>query len=72
MNRLTRQEMCNYIGCGMTKLYELERSGQLEGTYYQIGRKRLYIKEKVEKWLMNGGETPRTDENIDPINRIAR
>jgi len=27
----------------MTKLYELERSGRLDGTYYQIGRKRLYI-----------------------------
>lgn len=57
MNRLTRQEASNFIGCGMTKLYELERSGQLEGTYYQIGRKRLYITEKLKDWIMSGGET---------------
>ncbi len=56
MNRLTRKEACEFIGCGMTKLYELERSGQLEGTYYNIGRRRLYITEKLQDWMLNGGD----------------
>lgn len=56
MNRLTRKEACEFIGCGMTKLYELERSGQLAGTYYNIGRRRLYITEKLQDWMLNGGD----------------
>ena len=56
MNRLTRKEAAEFIGCGMTKLNELERSGKLKGTYYQIGRRRLYITEKLQTWLLSGGE----------------
>ena len=56
MNRLNRQEACDFIGCGLSKLYELERSGQLDGTYYHVGRKRLYITERLEEWLLSGGE----------------
>lgn len=56
MNRLTRKEACEFIGCGMTKLYEPERSGQLAGTYYNIGCRRLYITEKLQAWMLNGGD----------------
>ena len=56
MNRLTRKEACEFIHCGLSKLYELERSGKLKGTYYMVGRKRLYITEKLEEWILNGGE----------------
>lgn len=56
MNRLTRKEACEFIGCSPTKLYELEKSGQLDGTYYQIGSKRLYITAKLEEWMLAGGE----------------
>ena len=59
--RLTRTEAAEYIGCSLTKLYYLERSGQLDSTYYQIGTKRLYITDKLEKWIMNGGERVERD-----------
>ncbi|MBQ4159860.1 MAG: hypothetical protein IJD83_02910 [Clostridia bacterium] len=55
MNRLTRKEACAFIGCGMSKLYELERSGALDGTYYQIGTRRLYITDRLRTWIENGG-----------------
>ena len=55
MNRLTRKEACAFIGCGMSKLYDLERTGELEGTYYQIGKRRLYITERLREWIENGG-----------------
>ena len=56
MDRLTRAEAAQFIGCSMSKLYGLEKAQLLEGTYYQIGRRRLYITEKLEKWMMDGGE----------------
>ncbi|MBR6646318.1 MAG: helix-turn-helix domain-containing protein [Clostridia bacterium] len=56
MNRLTRQEAAEFLGCSMTAFYGLEKSGQLDGTYYKIGRRRFYIKEKLEDWAMSGGE----------------
>ena len=56
-SRLTREEAAkDCIGCSMTKLNQLERSGQLEGTYYMVGRRRFYITEKLQSWLFAGGE----------------
>ena len=54
--RLTREEAASFLKCGMTKLYQLEKSGQLDGTFYNIGRRRLFIKAKLEQWILNGGE----------------
>ena len=56
MNRLTREEAAEFIGCSMTKLYYLEKSGQLEGTFYLIGNRRLYITDKLQTWILAGGE----------------
>lgn len=56
MDRLTRAEAAQFIGCSMSKLYGLEKAGLLDGTYYQIGRRRLYITDKLEKWMNDGGE----------------
>lgn len=56
MDRLTRAEAAKFIGCSMSKLYGLEKADLLKGTYYQIGRRRLYITEKLEKWMNDGGE----------------
>lgn len=67
MNRLTRKEACEFIGCGMTKLYELERSGQLDGTYYNIGRRRLYITEKLQAWMLAGGDRHEQDRSLRAI-----
>ena len=56
MERLTRKEAAEFLGCSMSALYSLEKSGQLEGTYYKIGKRKLYIKSKLEKWALDGGE----------------
>ena len=60
MNRLTRKEAAEFIGCGLSALYRMEKGGLLKGTYYEIGngkrRKRLYITDKLEKWIRDGGE----------------
>ncbi len=63
MDRLTREEACKFLGCGMTKLYELERSGKLKGMYYTIGRKRYYITAYLEQWLLSGGENKKGEKD---------
>ena len=56
MERLTRQEAAEFLGCSLSAFYSLEKSGQLEGTYYRIGKRKLYIKSKIEKWALDGGQ----------------
>lgn len=56
LNRLTREEAAEYLGVSLSSLYGLERSGQLEGTFYRIGRRKIYITEKLKEWAENGGE----------------
>ena len=60
MNRLTRAEAAEYIGCSLSKLYSMEKASLLKGTYYEIGsglkRRRLYITAKLDKWMEDGGE----------------
>lgn len=54
-NVLTRKEACSFLGCSRTKLYQLEQSGVLENTYYDVGRKRYYYTDALERWKQNGG-----------------
>lgn len=56
MNRLYRKEAAEYIGCGLSTLDRLQREGLLEGTYYTLGHRRLYITAKLDEWIENGGE----------------
>lgn len=57
MTRLTpdnkQQEACNLIGCGYDQLMKMVRVGELSGTYYKIGRRILFVKEKLEAWVEN-------------------
>lgn len=59
MNRLTRQEAAEFIGCSISQLYRIEREKLLDGTFYELGtgkrRKRLYITAKLEEWANKGG-----------------
>ncbi len=73
-DRLSREEAAKYIGCGMSKLYELEKTGLLDGTFYNIGRRRLYITEKLRQWMMNGGEYSAFERaaNVIPIQRESK
>ena len=57
MNVLTRAEACRELKCSRSKLYQLEKNGQLIGTYYDVGRKRYYYTDCLEKWKRNGGES---------------
>lgn len=70
MNRLTREEAAKYIGCSMSKLYSMERGGLLEGTYYQIGRRRLYITDRLEKWMNDGGELNAYEKKLEREDRL--
>lgn len=60
MNRLTKAEAAKYIGCSVSKLGSMERAGLMKGTYYEIGngkvRRKLYITDKVDEWMLAGGE----------------
>ncbi len=56
LKRLTRVEAAQFLGCGLTKLYELVKSGALDGTYYKIGNRLLFIAQKLEDWMLEGGE----------------
>jgi len=73
MNRLTREEAARLLGCSMSSLYALEKSGQLNGTYYQIGRRRFYITAKLEEWMNKGGSSgsPETSNKFAPEKRGA-
>ena len=55
MERLTRQEAAEFLGCSLSAFYSLEKCGQLEGTYDRIGKRKLYIKSKIEKWALDEG-----------------
>lgn len=60
MNRLTREETAEYLGCSTSKLYRMEKADLLSGTFYDLGtgprRRRLYIKDKLDEWMLAGGE----------------
>ena len=60
MNRLTKKEAAEYIGCSISKLGAMERAGLMKGTYYEIGngrvRRKLYITDRVDEWMLAGGE----------------
>lgn len=57
MNRLTRQEAAEYLGCSRYTLYRMEKENLFEpGDYYTMGTKRLYITESLDDWIKNGGE----------------
>lgn len=57
VTRLTREEAFEYIGCKKSKFNELLRAGLLEDTYYTIGERKIYIAEKLDEWMLNGGES---------------
>lgn len=48
-----QKEACNLIGCGYDQLMKMVRSGELAGTYYKIGRRILFVKERLELWQEN-------------------
>lgn len=56
MEVLSRTEAANFIGCSIVSLYRMMRRGTLDGTYFKVGSKTLFIAEKLKEWALNGGE----------------
>lgn len=48
-----QKDACNILGCGYDQLMKMVRTGELSGTYYRIGKRVLFIKEKLEIWQEN-------------------
>ena len=63
-NRLFRKEAAAYIGCGLSKLIQMERSGVMKGTYYTVGNRSLYIVSKLDEWMAKGGEHGADERNF--------
>ncbi len=61
MERLNTQEAMDFIGCSYSKLYRLVKSGQLDGTYFNIGNRRIFFKDRLLEWMLNGGEKKETE-----------
>lgn len=68
LERFTRDEAAAYLGCSRSKLYSLERAGLMDGTFYTLGNRRLYIRSRLDRWIMAGGEIAALERkyNIDP------
>jgi len=59
MTRLLPKEAFEFIGCKYDKGMQMVRSGELDSTYYRIGTRVLFIREKLELWIENRLKNPR-------------
>ena len=55
MNRLTRLQAAEYLGCSPASFALLLKSKQLEGTYYSVLGRRFFITSKLDEWMNKGG-----------------
>lgn len=61
MDRYNSKEAAAYLRCSESKLSKMATAGLLDGTFYEIGtgirnRRRLYIKDRLDEWILAGGE----------------
>ena len=55
MEVLTSAEAAQFLGIGLTKLFDLQRRGYLDGVFYRVGKRVLYIKSRLKAWAEAGG-----------------
>ena len=55
MEVLTSSEAALFLGIGLTKLFDLQRQGYLNGVFYRVGKRVLYIKPRLQAWAEAGG-----------------
>ena len=48
-----QKEACDLLGCGYDWLMIKVRTGELAGCYYRIGKRVIFVKEKLEEWQEN-------------------
>lgn len=51
-----RVEAAKHLRCSEATFNRLLRTGKLNGTFFRIGRRRFFYKERLDKWMENGGE----------------
>lgn len=56
MNRLFKDEAAKHIGCSVSKLNQMKKAGLMDGTFYTIGNRTIYITDRLDEWINNGGE----------------
>lgn len=44
-------EVCNQIGCGKTKLWEMVSNGEFPCVYYPFGRSARWSEIEVQEWI---------------------
>ena len=55
LNRLTRIEAAEYIGCSEATFNKLLKEGYLKNTFYSVLGRRFFITEKLQEWMQAGG-----------------
>ncbi|MCO5384438.1 hypothetical protein [Desulfosporosinus sp.] len=53
MTKLLPEEAFQIIGCKYDYGMRLVRTGKLDGTFYRLGRRVIFMKEKLELWQEN-------------------
>ena len=53
MTRLQPKDGFELIGVKYDKGMQMVRNGELDGTFYRIGTRVFFIKEKLEIWILN-------------------
>lgn len=52
---LTSEEAAEFLHCSRREIYYLLKRRELDGTYYRIGRRVFFNKEKLQEWKDAGG-----------------
>ncbi len=55
LNILTPLEAAEFLRISRPTLDRLKRTKKLEGTYFYVGTRLLYIRRKLEEWAEAGG-----------------
>ena len=55
LNRLTRSQAAEFIGCSESTFNKLLFNGFLKGTFYSVMGRKFFITEKLNEWMNNGG-----------------
>ena len=57
--RLTQKEAADFLGISLAMLQKIQREGHLNNTYFRVGRRVIYMEDKLIEWMQAGGTTKR-------------
>lgn len=64
MTRMLPKDAFELIGCKYDYGMQLVRTGRLDGCYYRLGRRVIFIREKLELWQENQLKQPQTENSL--------